>query len=600
MGVATQSDPFRIDFEVGGAFRRAALGASRGIVEGVLGLSRLKVTYANIVANRGTQSFEAAALEELGVCCRTPDADLANVPVEGAVVVVANHPFGGVEGLMLTAMLRRVRPDVKIISNTLLGRIPELHETQIFVDVFGGADVVRRNAAAMRKALEWVRAGHCLAVFPAGEVSHYSLQDRVVTDSPWSESITRLIGKARATVVPVYFDGRNSRLFQAAGLVHPRLRTAMLAHEVYNRDRRNVLARIGRPIRYDQLEKFQTQAERTAYLRLRTYLLRSGVESASDHSSSASAVAAMSPIAPPESHCGIVQDVVRLGESKRLLSSGAFDVYYAEPGGLPHLLPEIGRLREVTFRAVGEGSGLPRDLDRYDAYYHHLFVWHRDEQKLVGAYRMGRTDDILAAYGVKGLYTNSLFRFRERLMREMGPALELGRSFVVKEYQKTYSPLLLLWKGIAAYLVANPRYRSLFGAVSISDDYHSMTKQLLMAFLKSREQESGLARLARPKNPPRRKRSLDLDPELIAMAAPDLKDVDQLISEIERDGKPMPVLLRQYLKLNGKLLGFNVDPAFGNVLDGLILVQLDRLERATLDKYMGRAGASMFRSHRGT
>ncbi|HPF38630.1 MAG TPA: GNAT family N-acetyltransferase, partial [Phycisphaerae bacterium] len=290
----------------------------------------------------------------------------------------------------------------------------------------------------------------------------------------------------------------------------------------------------------------------------------------------------------------ILQDVARLGEAKRLVSSGAFDVYCAEPAEIPHLLREIGRLREVTFRAVGEGSGLPRDLDRYDDDYLHLFVWHREEQKLVGAYRMGRTDQIISERGVKGLYTNSLFRFNERLLREMGPALELGRSFVVKEFQKTYSPLLLLWKGIAAYLVSNPRYRSLFGAVSISDDYHSMTKQLLMAFLETHERDAAMATLARPRNPPRRMRSLDIDPKLIALAAPDLKRVDQLVSEIESDGKPMPVLLRQYLKLNGKLLGFNVDPAFGNVLDGLILVQLDRTDRATLDKYMGRAGAATF------
>ncbi|MCA9256097.1 MAG: lysophospholipid acyltransferase family protein, partial [Phycisphaerales bacterium] len=327
MVVASDPRPFRFDFEPRGTLPRLALGASRGLLEDLFGLSKLSETYANIRANRGVASFEDAALEELGVHWRAPEADFANVPETGGLVVVANHPFGGVEGLILTTMLRRARPDVKIMSNALLGRIPELHESQIFVDVFGGAEAARTNAAAMRTALQWVKAGHCLAVFPAGEVSHFSIRERVITDSPWSESITRLIAKARATVVPVFFEGRNSRIFQAAGLVHPRLRTAMLAHEVYNKDRRDVVARIGRPIEYERIEKLPTDAERTAYLRLRTYILRSGLTPQPQRRASSVDPAGMLPIAPPETPCGILQDVARLGEATRLVSSGAFDVY---------------------------------------------------------------------------------------------------------------------------------------------------------------------------------------------------------------------------------------------------------------------------------
>lgn len=261
------------------------------------------------------------------------------------------------------------------------------------------------------------------------------------------------------------------------------------------------------------------------------------------------------------------------------------------------MLREIGRLREVTFRAAGEGTGREIDLDRFDAHYLHLFVWNATTRRVIGAYRMGQTDVLLDRFGVNGLYTSTLFRYSAKLMRQIDPALELGRSFVALEYQRDYSPLLLLWKGIGRFVTLHPRYRHLFGAVSISDEYQSTTRQLLMSFLRAHNFDHELAAHVRPKHPPRELRGFEAEVPNAAAVVSDLADVEELIGEIESDGRGVPVLLRQYLKLNARMLGFNVDSTFGDVLDGLVLVDLMRLEPPLLKRYLGRDGAAAFLEH---
>jgi putative hemolysin len=274
-------------------------------------------------------------------------------------------------------------------------------------------------------------------------------------------------------------------------------------------------------------------------------------------------------------------------------------VYYARSRQIPSLLREIGRLREISFREVGEGSGKARDLDRFDEYYLHLFVWDHDQQRLVGAYRLGRTDSILRRHGIEGLYTSTLFRFGADLLGQVGPCIEMGRSFVRTEYQKQFTPLMLLWTGIAHYAAAHPRYRCLFGPVSISNDYHSVSKQLLVSFLRTNRFLPDLARMVAPRHPPGSALRSDQDTTLVATCVHRIEDVDELVREVEMDRRNMPVLLRQYLRLNGKLLGFNIDPQFGDVLDGLILVDLTQVERAILQRYMGRENVAKFLTHHG-
>jgi putative hemolysin len=263
---------------------------------------------------------------------------------------------------------------------------------------------------------------------------------------------------------------------------------------------------------------------------------------------------------------------------------------------IPHTLREIGRLRELTFRTVGEGTGKPLDLDRFDAHYLHLFVYHAGRREIVGGYRLAPVDQTVSRHGPAGLYTSTLFRYRAPLLDQLSNAIELGRSFVRPEYQREYAPLLLLWKGIGRFVAERPRYRCLFGPVSISNTYQSLTKRLLVAFLRMNRSLPNLGRLVEPRNAPRFARADAWADALATTAVRDADEVDVLVAEIEHDRLTMPVLLRQYLKLNARLLGFNTDPAFGDALDALMLVDLTQVSRAVLARYMGREGAEAFLS----
>jgi putative hemolysin len=263
------------------------------------------------------------------------------------------------------------------------------------------------------------------------------------------------------------------------------------------------------------------------------------------------------------------------------------------------MLRELGRLREVTFRLAGEGTGKPRDLDHFDRYYWHVLLWNKTKQELVGAYRAGDTAKILAEHGLNGLYTSTLFRYDERVFEKIGPALELGRSFVRAEYQRQYAPLLLLWKGIARLLTTHTDTPVLFGAVSISNDYSKASREMIYRFFEARMQDDELAGMIEPRRPFRPTGLRPWDCRAMCHALRDLEDLSQPIIDVERDGKGLPILLRQYAKVGGKLLGFNIDRKFSNVLDGLVVVDLRKTAPALLERFMGRQAAAAFRDRYG-
>jgi len=560
----------------------------------VAALTPLGRIYADVSSGSREVPFTARALEALQVSAVTQGAP--EIPAEGPLVVVANHPFGALDGLILLDVLGRVRPDVKLLGNQWLTALPELREHLLRVDVFGGRAAAHRNVIAVREALHWLARGGCVGLFPAGEVAHAVASDGRVVDSPWRATAGELAVRAGAAVLPVFFEGANSRLFLAAGRIHPLLRTALLPHELLAKRGRRVTVRIGAPMTARELSARGDARTRTAYL-------RSAVDALSLSASlpappalpalpSLPAPPAPKPpalVAPRGDTDRCLSDIAALGEP--LLESGSYQVFCATAAELPAALHEIGRLREIAFRAVGEGTGRERDIDEFDQTYRHLFVWDRERHEIAGAYRLGATDEILALSGTAGLYTRSLFDYGDALMAELGPALELGRSFVAPSYQRDFSPLLLLWKGISRFVARNTRYRCLFGVVSISDSYESTSRQLMVKFLQTTRFDADLGRLVRARNPPAPPRTGLVESARVER----LEDVSALIRGLEPDGKDMPVLLRQYLKLNARLLGFSIDPSFGNVLDGLVVVDLDDVEPAILARYMGRDEAAAFR-----
>jgi putative hemolysin len=307
----------------------------------------------------------------------------------------------------------------------------------------------------------------------------------------------------------------------------------------------------------------------------------------------------MEPVAPPQDPDAIAAEVDALPPDRTLVESGGLRALIAEADEIPLLLHEIGRLREITFRAVDEGTGTRLDLDRFDRHYSHLFAWNVKKRELVGAYRLGLADRVLSTKGEHGLYTATLFTFRRGLFKKLGPAMELGRSFVRQEYQRSYAPLLTLWKGIARFVCRNPDYKRLFGPVSINEAYHDTSRQLMIRFLMENTQLKDLARLVRPKTPPHRRRVRGWNPKREGAVPSDVEELGNLISDIEADHKGVPILLRQYLRLGGRLLGCNIDPDFSNVLDALLLIDLTETDPRILDRYMGREERIQFFAHHG-
>lgn len=613
LACASTDAPFQLPPAVFSSFPRSVRAAVRAFCERVLAFPALNAVYTRTRASGAPQLFCERALQSLGVEIDVCAEDLGRIPSAGPLIVVANHPFGGLDGLILTALLQRVRPDVQLLANYLLRQIPEMRVTCIFVDPFGGPAAAAHNHGAMKSAVHWVQRGHVLGVFPAGEVSHFTLRRGCVTDPPWNDSVARLVRRTSATVLPVYFSGGNSRFFQLAGLLHPRLRTAMLPRELLRMRGRWVRVEIGSPIPFSRVSRFVPAggaenesrrheiAQLTEYLRVRTYILKGRGDSKTPVAARTRNRVIQSdrpkPIIAALPPSIVSAEVEALPTAQCLSASGSLRVLYGSARQLPNVLREIGRLRESTFRLVGEGTGREIDLDRFDEHYLHLFVWNAEARHIVGAYRMGQTDVLLKRFGAAGLYTSTLFRFRPRLLDQLTPALELGRSFVIPGYQRDYAPLLLLWRGIGRFVALHPRYRRLFGAVSISDEFQTMTKQLLMAFLKVHSSDTELAALVQPKNPPKVQRFRDADERRLATLVSDVADVEELVGEIESNRRNVPVLLRQYLKLNAKLLGFNIDSDFGDVLDGLLLVDLTTVEVAILNRYLGKDGAAGFLKH---
>jgi len=289
-------------------------------------------------------------------------------------------------------------------------------------------------------------------------------------------------------------------------------------------------------------------------------------------------------------------EIDALPSDQRLVDRGRFQVYCARAGQIPRTLQEIGRLRELTFRAVGEGTGRCFDLDPFDAFYLHLFVWDTHAAAIAGAYRLGLVDEILARHGKGGLYTHSLFKYRTRLLDALNPAIEVGRSFVRAEYQRSFAPLLLLWSGIGRFVERSPQYAVLFGAVSISGRYAPASRRLIVEYLSAYRADTRLTSQVRPRRPFR---------DGIRTSTPDggipaprsLEELSQQIAQIEPDRKGVPVLLRQYLQLGGRLLGFNLDRDFADTLDGLIMVDVRQVDGAVLERYMGERGAAAFRAY---
>ena len=494
-------------------------------------------------------------------------AGLARIPSRGGLLVVANHPCGGLDALALLDMLGQVRQDVRIVANDVLVLIEPLSELLLPVRVFGGG----AGVADLRRVGRALRDGQCVIVFPAGEVSRLGL--RGVRDPRWRPGFLRLARSAGVPVLPIRIEARNSLLFYGVSALCRPASTALLPRELFARQRPSVRLHVGTamPIAEDV-------DERVAVRRIREVLYATG-------RGKAVAMAGPAPLVPPIG-TGELAAAVAATELLGVTSDGKQIRLACDAGGSP-LLQEIGRLRELTFREVGEGTGRSRDLDAYDAHYDHILVWDANANRIAGAYRVMRGARAMACTGLAGLYTASLFRYADAAVPRLAAGLELGRSFVVPDYWGSRS-LDYLWQGIGAYLRRYPGVRYLYGAVSISAALPRRASEQVVAYYRCFYGSGESLATARR-------------PFAFRHAAPAFDGLDSaaafgaLKAALDRLGASVPTLYKQYTELcepgGARFLDFGVDPDFSGSIDGLIEVDLERLRPRKRQRYLERATA---------
>jgi putative hemolysin len=566
------------------------------VLSRVLGIEEIARVYDHLQTRKEPGSIADRLLNFLDISFLISATDLKHIPESGSAIVAVNHPFGVLDGAVLASLLTRIRPDVRFLANGVLTVLPELRELVIPVDPISGL-AVEKNCRGLRQSIEHLRTGGTLVIFPAGAVAHFRWRAGAVTDAEWNPAVARLVSIARAPVVPMYISGANGPAFQIAGMAHPALRTALLARELLNKRGRRIEVHVGAPIAAQKLLAMPTPREQVDYLRWRTHLLAARKQFKPHTAAPLSGrerQANDEPIAAAMPAADVAAEIATLPASCLLGRSGDLEVYLSRAIHIPDVLHELGRLREITFRGAGEGTGKRLDIDEFDRHYLHLFVWNARSKELVGAYRLAPTDVVRRRYGIRGLYTATLFRFGDPFLDRLGPALELGRSFIREEYQRGFTPLLLLWKGIGAFVARNPRYKTLFGPVSISNRYRAVSRELMISFLEKYALLRDWTGLVRNRHALRERSLKGTNRTALPNSGFDIDDLSELVSDIEQKPSGVPVLLRQYLKLGGKLLGFNVDPKFANTLDGLIFVDLTKTDPKLLVRYLGKSEALRF------
>ena len=545
----------------------------------------------------GTDFLESI-LEHYEIDFEIPEEDLKRLPKTGPYITISNHPLGGIDGVLLLKLMLDERRDFKIIANFLLQRIEPLKPFIMPVNPFENHKDAKSSVMGFKTALTHLREGHPLGIFPAGEVSTYR-DGKLVVDRPWEEAAIKLIRKAEVPVVPIYFHARNSRLFYRLSKINDVFRTAKLPSELTTQSRRPIKVRVGRPISVASQNEEETLEGFTELLRKKTYLLANVFEK--ERLIDKVPTTLKIPKTPKKIASAVRVEVLegeieKLREKDcRLLQSKNYEVYLAQEKEMPFILKEIGRQREITFREVGEGTNNPIDLDQFDSYYHHLFLWDNDDKAVVGAYRMGLGSHIFKNYGIDGFYLQDLFRFEPELYDMMSKSIEMGRAYIVKEYQQKPMPLFLLWKGIVHTTLRFPEHKYLIGGVSISNQFSNFSKSLMIEFMKSNYWDPYVAQYIRPKKE-FKVQLKDADKEFIFdETQADLNKFDKLINEVEPGSLRLPVLIKKYIKQNAKVVAFNVDPLFNNSVDGLMYIKIADLPESTVKPVMEEFQAELER-----
>ena len=551
-------------------------GLARLLME-IMKINQVNDLYASAQPKQGPE-FVDAMLAGCGVKIEFDEADLKNLPADGAFVAIANHPYGGIEGMVLLKILCMARPDSKVMANFILKKIPNLTDYFVAVNPFENIEH-SSSISGIKSTLQLLADGTPIGIFPAGEVSTFQIDKQQVTDKLWHPVVGKIIAKSKVPVVPIYFHGNNGLLFNLLAMIHPTLRTAKLPSELFNKQGHTIKLRIGKPIDIKTVPDYKDPAKLLSFLRAKTYALGTGLEEEKKlfNPRNLFKIKKSAEDIEREVNAAVLEkEIETLRKDYLVNKEKCYEVFVAPTAVIPNIIREIGILRETTFRDVGEGSNKSIDIDEYDIYYHHLFIWDRDKKMIVGAYRIGLGDEIFYSMGKKGFYTASLFKIKSQFTPVLKRSLELGRSWIRKEYQKKPMPLFLLWKGILKFIAMNPRYRYLIGPVSISNSFSKFSKSLIVDYITRYHFDHEMAEYVKP----RKNFKVDfssIDAELLMTGEDGFKGLDNLISELEVRNMKVPVLLQKYISMNAKIICFNIDPKFADCLDGFLVLDLTKI-----------------------
>jgi len=568
-------------------------------------LSKLNKIYTKVY-HADASIFLNNLLKELKVTYDIPNEDLKRLPKSGPYITISNHPLGGLDGILLMKILLEQNPDYKVIGNFLLQEIVPLKPVIMPVNPFEDKKDVKSSVAGLKETLRHLNDGKPLGIFPAGEVSTI-VRENIMVDKPWEPVAMKIIQKANVPVVPIYFHTKNSKLFYWLAKISPILRTLKLPSELLTQKNKVVKIRIGKPISVAEQQEHQNSLEEyTDFLRKKTYILSNAFEEIERKLPGVKTLEKLTKTPEPKpkqivtaiNHDNVLAEIDTLRENAaeyRLLQSKNYEVFFTPAALIPNILHEIGRLREITFREIGEGTNESIDLDSFDQYYFHMFLWDDEAKCIVGAYRMGLGSQIYKKHGIDGFYLQELFKFEPELHKMMSESIEMGRAFIVSEYQQKPMPLFLLWKGIVHTTLRHPEHKFLIGGVSISNQFTDFSKSLMIEFMKSHYYDPYIAQFVRPKMEYKVKLK-DEDKDFVFNATEaDLNKFDKIIDEIEPGELRLPVLIKKYIKQNARVIAFNVDPLFNNSVDGLMYIRIADLPESTVKPVMEEFQAELER-----
>lgn len=544
------------------------------LLDRVLAINKLDILYReNNLHGLDKTTFAKSLLDGLNIQLQGLEELKAKIPKTGPLVIASNHPFGGIEGVFLAWAIEQVRPDIKVMANQGLKIFPELEDYFIFTNPLSESDP--KNAPSIRTCLKHVKTGGALLIFPAGRVSYFHKDTKRIADHSWNRLVASIANRTNAHYLPIFVSGFNSPLFYRLGRVYFRLRMLMLPRELVNKRNAKITVTAGEAIAVKHYAKNIDTGTQTKLFRAQSYLLDPAWEKAWP----ADPVTQLQPIAIEVSGEEILKEVHQLPNEQHLLDHKDLSVYFGYQNQMPNTVNEIARLREIVFREHNEGSGEPLDTDHFDATYTHLFVMKQDTGQIIGAYRMGQTDKLLADGNLENLYLHRMFDFGPDFVNRKQPCLEMGRSFLIPEYQNSFLGLLLLWRGIGAFVCQYPQYRTLYGTVSISKLYDVRSAAVIQQSMVTTTDKVA------PRAPFEHK--LHPEVEFFSQQHGLKSHVTALLKGIEPDGKDVPILLKHYNKLGAVFHCLGIDKSFNDTPGLLLSVDLPKAPEKLLKLYMG-------------